>query len=179
MKFFRIRRGFRDRAKEITDATVLGKPHGALVVFFALFFLIQVVVPLRHWFYPGSVLWHEQGFRFSWRVMLMEKTGSLDYRVRDPRSNRVWEVNPREYWQPLQVKQMSTQPDMILQGAHYLKDQFTRRGYPDVEVWADSLVSLNGRRGEILIDPQVDLTQMRRKLFSTSFILPFSQSPAP
>lgn len=52
------------------------------------------VWPLRHWLYPGNVLWTEEGFRFSWYVMLIEKTGLVQYRLYAPRSDRHWEVQP-------------------------------------------------------------------------------------
>ena len=44
--------------------------------------------------YGGNVLWHEQGMRFSWRVMVREKNGSVTYRVRAPATGRTWEVSP-------------------------------------------------------------------------------------
>ena len=37
---------------------------------------VQIVVPLRHQLYPGSVRWNEEGYRFGWRVLLTEKVGS-------------------------------------------------------------------------------------------------------
>ena len=40
--------------------------------------MIQVIFPLRYIFYPGELFWHEQGYRFSWRVMLMEKEDTLN-----------------------------------------------------------------------------------------------------
>ena len=43
------------------------------------------LLPLRAHLYGGNVLWHEQGMRFSWRVMAREKNGSVTFVVRDPR----------------------------------------------------------------------------------------------
>ena len=40
---------------------------------------------------------------------------------------------------------MSGQPDLILQLAHHIRDDFERRGQGPVEVRVDALVSLNGR----------------------------------
>ena len=40
-----------------------------------LFFLLQIVLPLRYLAYPGPILWTEEGYRFAWRVMLVEKVG--------------------------------------------------------------------------------------------------------
>ena len=45
--------------------------------------------------YSGNVSWHEQGMRFSWRVMAREKNGSVTFVVRDPVNGREWLVHPR------------------------------------------------------------------------------------
>lgn len=52
---------------------------------------------------------------------------------------------------------MSGQPDLVLQLAHHIRDDFERRGLGPVEVRADALASLNGRRMTALVDPSVDL----------------------
>ena len=36
--------------------------------------------------YGGNVLWHEQGMRFSWRVMVREKNGSVTFVVHNTRA---------------------------------------------------------------------------------------------
>jgi hypothetical protein len=33
--------------------------------------------------YPNELFWTEEGFRFSWRVMLMEKAGYATFKVKD------------------------------------------------------------------------------------------------
>ncbi|MGV3640532.1 MAG: HTTM domain-containing protein, partial [Adhaeribacter sp.] len=93
---------------------------GILAVHFAL----QVLVPLRFALYPGKLFWTEQGYRFSWRVMLMEKTGTAFFYVRDPKTGNETEIHNRSYLTANQEKMMATQPDMILQFAHLLKKDF-------------------------------------------------------
>ena len=39
----------------------------------SLFALTQIILPLRHFAYPGNVRWNDEGYRFAWRVMLTEK----------------------------------------------------------------------------------------------------------
>src|SRR5690606_13674007 len=41
-----------------------------------IYVIIQLIVPLRFLAYPGKLFWNEEGYRFSWRVMLMEKSGA-------------------------------------------------------------------------------------------------------
>ena len=85
----------------------------------ALFVLVQLLLPLRTHLYGGNVLWHEQGMRFSWRVMVREKNGSVDLRrARSRARGREWHVPPAQYLTRLQEREMAVQPDLILQLAH-------------------------------------------------------------
>jgi len=145
----------------------------------ATYCLVQVLLPLRHWGYGGNVRWHEQGMRFSWRVMVREKNGSITYLVRHRQSGRLWHVSPHRYLTPLQEREISGQPDLILQLAHHIERDFLQRGLGPVEVRADALVSLNGRRLRRLIDPNVDLTRVQDGLAKADWILPAPTEPAP
>ncbi len=104
-------------------------------------------------------LWSEDGFRFAWRVMVMEKNGALTMRVRDPDDGREWRVQPRDYLTPLQARMVATQPDMILAFAHLVDARMRERGVRDPEVRADAMVSLNGRPARRLMNPSVDLSR--------------------
>ncbi len=138
----------------------------------ALHFGVQLLLPLRHHLYPGDHGWHEQGFRFAWHVMLVEKTGVVTYRVRDPASGRVFVVHPEDALTVQQAKQMAFQPDMILDYAHRIAADYEARGLPGVEVRADAYVAYNGRPGARLIDPTVDLARERDGLAGKTWILP-------
>ena len=54
---------------------VLFEPKKHVLPIFITFFFIQLLLPFRYFAYPGELFWNEQGYRFSWRVMLMEKKG--------------------------------------------------------------------------------------------------------
>jgi vitamin K-dependent gamma-carboxylase len=148
----------------------------ALGAFYCLF---QVAFPLRYLAYGGSVRWHEQGMRFSWRVMVREKNGSITFLVRIPRTGRVLYVSPHEYLTRMQEREMSGQPDLILQLAHHIRDDFAARGFGAVDVRADTWVSLNGRPSRRLIDPRVDLARVEDGIGKASFILPAPSGPPP
>lgn len=145
-----------------------------LAYMFAGFFCLQLVLPFRYLAYPGELFWHEQGFRFSWRVMLMEKVGSAFFTITEPHTGREWEPTNASYLTPLQEKMMATQPDMILQYAHYLGEEFKKQGVKDPEVRAKVYVSLNGRRSKLFIDPEVDLYQEKESFRAKSWVLPFA-----
>ena len=141
--------------------------------------LVQLALPLRHLPYGGNVMWHEQGMRFSWRVMLRAKGGSTTFIVRDRSSGRTFHVSPRQYLSDMQESEMSSQPDLILQLAHHIRADYERRGFGPLEVHVDSRASLNGRRSAPLIDPAVDLTTIRDGLAQASWVLPAPSQPPP
>ncbi|MCW5907045.1 MAG: HTTM domain-containing protein [Chitinophagales bacterium] len=128
------------------------------------FFLIQFALPFRYLLYPENLFWHEQGFRFSWRVMLMEKAGTVFFTVRNA-DGKLFEVNNRDFLTMQQEKQMSTQPDMILQFAHHLADV-----YQSKEVYAEAYVALNGRASQLLIDPKQNLCEVQDGFANKSWI---------
>ena len=121
---------------------------------FAVYFAVQVALPLRHLAYPGDVLWNHQGWRFSWRVMLVEKSGFFKYQVRDEDSDKQWTVRPQDFLTPRQHQLAAGHPDMILQLAHDIEDDFRRRGYGDVEVRVDAWTSIHGEPARRLVDPE-------------------------
>ncbi len=141
-----------------------------------LMFLVQMILPLRHWAYPGNVRWNEEGYFLAWRVMLTEKRGFVEFRVRDPVSGRQWRVAPEDYLTALQTERMALQPDMIRQTAHFIAQDFAARGYDAVEVRADAFVSFNGRPHRRLINPAVDLAAERSGLAPRPWILPYHRT---
>ena len=146
----------------------------------ALAFLgVQCLLPLRHLAYPGDVMWTEEGFRFSWNVMLMEKDGVAEFRVSEPATGQWWVVTPGKYLAPYQVKMMSTQPDMLLTFAHHLAHDFAARGHPGVEVRANVFASLNGRPRQRLVDPNVNLAAVSPWQGTSTWVLPFQDVPPP
>lgn len=139
-------------------------PKRAALAFACAYLTLQVLVPLRFLLYPGPVNWTEDGFRFSWRVMLVEKSGQVEYDVVSESPKGRFRVFPRDELTPLQLKMLATQPDMIVQFAHHLRDRFLGAGYEGVRVYADSWVAFNGRRSQRLVDPAEDLAAVRLSL---------------
>jgi vitamin K-dependent gamma-carboxylase len=135
----------------------------------AAYCVLQVALPLRAHVYGGNVLWHEQGMRYSWRVMVRAKLGSVDYRVR-LRDGRELHVSPRRYLTAEQEREMSGQPDLILQLAHHIGRELAARGHGDAQVFVDARVSLNGRKPALLIEPEVNLLEVRDGLARAAWI---------
>lgn len=138
------------------------------------FFAVQLLLPFRYLLYPGELFWTEEGYRFSWRVMLMEKAGYAQFKIVDGDSGRWFYVDNTDFLTAFQEKQMSFQPDFILEYAHYLRDHFEQQGHQDVEIYVENRVTLNGRRSTALVDPAVDLAQEKESFEHKNWVLPFS-----
>lgn len=108
------------------------------------FFLIQLVLPFRYAMYDSHLFWKEHGYRFSWRVMLMEKAGEITFYVQDLDSGAKGIFDHQKYLTQLQETQMSTQPDMILDMAHHIEKIMGEEGHKNVAVFAEGYVTLNG-----------------------------------
>ena len=165
------------RRLDTKNAQALPRLSPALALVLGLYCGLQVLVPLRSHLSGQNVLWAEQGMRYSWRVMLREKNGSITYHVRSKNTGRVWLVSPHDYLTWRQVSEMSGQPDMILQLARYVAGDFQNKGLGPVEVRVEAWVSLNGRKPALMIDPQVDLLTVKEELTNASWILPHPKEP--
>jgi hypothetical protein len=138
-----------------------------------VFFAIQMVVPFRYVLYPSELFWAEEGYRFSWRVMLVEKIGYTNFKVVNKTSGRSFYVRNGHFLTDLQIKQMSFQPDMILEYAHYLGDHFKSQGHKNIGIYVESYVSLNGRSNQQFIDPEIDLLMQKESFKHKQWIKPF------
>ncbi|WP_299314111.1 HTTM domain-containing protein [uncultured Aquimarina sp.] len=138
-----------------------------------LFFIIQLFLPFRYMLYPGELFWTEEGYRFSWRVMLMEKAGYANFKIVDGETGNRFYVDNDDFLTPFQQKQMATQPDFILEYAHYLKTHFENQGHQNIQVFVESHVALNGRLSSEYIDPNVDLGKQKESFKHKTWIIPF------
>jgi vitamin K-dependent gamma-carboxylase len=140
----------------------------------AAYLAVQLVLPLRHYVYPGDVSWTEEGHNFAWHMKLRTKVGGAVFTVTHPQSGQAWIVKAEDYLKSHQVMKMTTKPELILLFGHYLAEEKRREGYEDVEVRARVMVSLNGRQPQLLIDPNVDLAKEQVSLLPARWIVPLT-----
>lgn len=145
---------------------------GALL---AAWFLIQVIVPLRHHLYPGNVSWSEEGRNFSWHMELRNKDSLIKLYVTDPETGDTRKIDIEDYLTDRQGQKMSTRPKMILKFSHYIAGQYEENGTPNVQVRAKVMASLNGREPQLLVDPKVNLARERNSFLHANWILPLTQ----
>ena len=144
------------------------------IAFLSCFVLFQIVFPFRYLLYKDELFWTEEGFRFSWRVMLMEKAGYTQFKVYDAKTDRVVHVNNADFLTAFQEKQMSFQPDFILEYAHFLHDFYQKNGMQHPQVKVESYVALNGRLSKKYIDPNINLAKEYESFDHKTWILPFN-----
>lgn len=149
----------------------------------SVFFVLQLLVAVRFLAYPGKLFWTEQGYRYSWRVMLAEKAGTAFFYIVDKETGGKIEIDNRHYLTETQEKMMSYQSDMILQYAHYLYDLYNGKAIAvgsdtvvvtDPKVTADVFVRLNNTGSRRFIDPTVDLAKEREGLRHKTWILHYN-----
>lgn len=147
-----------------------------LLAFLAVYFALQILLPLQSWIFPGNVHWTEEGQRMSWRMMLRTKDGSVRFVVTDPKSGEKWTIYPATRLTAKQADRIATRPDMIWQFVQRLKREYRERGIDPVEIRVVSSVSLNGRPRQAFIDPDYDMAKAEWHYFShDEWILPLRE----
>ncbi len=143
-----------------------------LSVLFVTHFSIQIIAPFRYLLYDGNLYWTEEGYRFSWRVMLMEKAGTAFFYVREKSTGKEMEVSNCDYLTPMQEKMVATQPDMLINYAHFLKKEFQSKGISDPEILVESYITLNGKASQLIVDKKTVLSEEVDNLKPKKWIIP-------
>ncbi len=141
---------------------------------FIIFFTLQLLMPWRYLLNKGELFWTENGYRFSWRVMLMEKMGYAQFVVKDAKTGEKIAINNNDFLTRSQEKMMATQPDFILQYADFLQEHYETKGMNDPEVYATIYVAMNGRRSRLYADTSVNLAKEKDGFKTKSWILAFN-----
>lgn len=140
----------------------------------AAYFAVQLLLPLRHYLYPGNVSWTEEGHNFAWHMKLRTKGGEAIFTVTHPQSGQTWTIKPQDYLESHQLTKVITKPDLLVLFAHHLAEEKRREGYENVAVRARVMASLNGRQPQLLIDPNVDLAKEDVSLLPKRWIVPLT-----
>ena len=143
-----------------------------LVLVYCLF---QCTWPFRHFTSEGDASWTERGHMFSWRMMLRGKTAAVRYFVSDDNTNQTYIPRLKGVISVDQANRFPRDPEMILQFAHFLAREHKGRTGRVPRVQALVLTSLNGRKPQLFIDPNVDLASEPTYAGSRKWILPLTE----
>lgn len=160
------------------EEIIVPKYEKPFIAIFVIYFIVQIGLPLRHWFFKDDVLWTEEGHRLSWRMMLRAKSGRTTFRVVDAKTNVQIPIQIQDLLSRKQQRTVSTKPDVIWQFAQRLKRMYADQGR-DVKVFVDASIRINGGALKQLIDPEVDLGSVKWHPFKHSeWLLPSHQENA-
>jgi hypothetical protein len=132
-----------------------------------VYFAIQILLPIRHWFIKDNVLWTEEGHRLSWRMMLRSKSGYQIFTVINKTTNKKETVKLTHYLTHKQIRAMSTKPDMIWQFAQHLKKEYAKNGQ-NIAVYVKGNVKVNGKTFKPLVNDTIDITSVKWNYFKHS-----------
>lgn len=129
-----------------------------------IYFIFQILLPLRHWLIKGDVLWTDEGHRLSWRMMLRQRSGDLQYKIIDKKTNTEIAYDYTQMISKKQYRFVTSHPDGIWQMAQYIKKDLAKRG-KDVEIYARSYMTINHNMQMPFIDPKVNLAEAKWNYF--------------
>ena len=160
--------------KELYTAGEIIKPanYKPMLVVAAIYFIIQIGLPLRHWVISDDVLWTEEGHRLSWRMMLRSKGGRISFKVVDKESGLTIPFDHTKMLSRKQQRAVGTKPDVIWQFCQRIKKDFAAKG-KDVAIYVNCKIRVNDSKYHTLIDPEVDMAAAKWDYFwHNEWILP-------
>lgn len=122
-------------------------------LFFVPFFIVQIILPLRHFFIKGDVLFTEEGHRLAWRMMLRERKGTLNIKIVDQKTGVFHYHNYASELTSKQIKVLSNSPDFIWQYCQKIKKEAKK----PISIFVECEVSINRRPYYKLIDEKIDM----------------------
>ena len=153
-----IRRLFLRKKPKLEDENLSQNFYGKRIVYFLMipYLVIQVILPLRHHFIEGDVLWTEEGHRLSWRMMLRERNGYITIKIKDLKTGTESIYNYHKNLTNKQAQNLATKPDFIWQYCQRIKEEY--KGKP-IAIYIDCKNSINRKEYKTLIDPNFDMAK--------------------
>lgn len=131
----------------------------------SIWFLLQVLVPLRHYLIPGNVGWTREGFYFAWTMKLNLKSTFLGFHVCDADTGRCLSIDHTQDLTDVQRIWLPSEPKGIIHYAQFLRARVEAAGLVDPVIVCDSVVAMNGRPYQYMLDPRRDPAMVRPTFF--------------
>ena len=152
------------QVKEVVAVKPLGlKSWGVGIL--VCYAIIQLALPLRHFFIPGYADWTGDAQRFSWRMKIQtRKVDEVQFSVWDFAKKEVHDIAPSEHLYPDEIQQMAHSPHMIVQFALYLERIAAEKSrIRNCMVKSKVKVQFNGEPSMYIFDPELDLLEESKK----------------
>ncbi len=141
----------------------------------ALFVIWQLIFPFRHLAYPGNPSWTEEGQEFAWRMMLRHKNVFARFYATDGLEDKTVEIPFDLMLTDRQIRAVAVSPDLIVAVAPFFEERAIYTGMKQVEIRAVVIASLNGRKPQLMIDPDLDLLTVKRSWKPQPWIVPLTE----
>ena len=162
--------------RERTPDKNLNKLQKPTIWLLGIYVILQLFIPLRHHLIEGNVHWTEEGIVFSWGMRSSIKRYKLDFFLHDKEQQKKILIRNRDFFTPLQIEVMATDPDKILQAAHHIAEKYRETHESEqIAVTVRSRLRLNGRKSQFLIDPEVDLLTQGRTFKHKDWVVPLAE----
>lgn len=155
-----------------SDWSTLPVQRKRLLLLLTVYMTFHLLWPLRYLTMGRNPSWTERGHFFAWHMLLRGKKSGLRMYIIDKESGK-WSVSDlRQYLRVHQMPKLGRDPENMRQLAGHIAQDVKRKSGRDVEVRVFALVSLNGRKPELMIDPTVDLAAEPATCSVPDWILP-------
>jgi len=153
---------FRNKITKPSFPTLNFKNKKILYYLFTPFLFIQLILPLRHYFIKGDVLWTEEGHRLSWRMMLRERSGYISFEIveNDTKQSMIYDYSKN--LTSKQARQLPTKPDFIWQYCQKIKEEYKGK---NISIYVNCANSINRKPYKTLIDPKYDMAKAKWNYF--------------
>ena len=158
-----VKREISDRVQRVTLGVV------------TIYAVWQVLFPLRHVLYPGNPSWTEEGQQFAWRMMVRRKDVFFRVYATDGPSGKTLEVPVTLFMNPRQIMELAVSPAQIAATAPLFAEEARTVGLKNVAIRAFVVASLNGRKPQLLMDPEQNLLTVHRSFGPQAGIFPLAE----
>lgn len=124
-----------------------------------IYFVFQLLFPLRGYFLPNDMDWTTIGNRFSWRMKVDSRSiEKLEFIMIDTERNQSSPIEINRLINDMQILNISMDPRSAKDFASMLMIRAAAMNMQEIDVKAEIMVSYNGRQSQYFLSPDRDLT---------------------
>ncbi len=174
-KFLPLTPDNKENLDTLNPAQKTGIYRLVITIFVTGFILIQLLVPLRHFLYPGKPVWTYEGARFAWRLKLNAKKTNMKIIIHHPQLT-TRKIPDYTNFLTYEQRWIDNLPDCLLDFVHLIRDDLESHGFKKPKIHIKAEASLNERPYQPFIDETVNLAHVEYPLFShAEWIVPFRE----
>ena len=131
-----------------------------------IYFILQLLLPLRHFLFQGNTEWTGKAQYFSWRMKIQTReTEKMEFSVLNYDKKEIVNVDLRSFGlNDDQIRLLSMHPETGVKLAKEIRRTAELKGMKNIEVKANVIVSFNGRTPQSLYK-DVDLSNVEERIF--------------